>query len=182
MLLKQHCSITLATCTLGQVWSVWLPLITPTTLLMGPGFSDLPTVLKALLSWTDLLGYTASFGSRKFMTNEWRTSVHNFWEALHNEVTIFMKEHSNWGGLFFVVPILTRPWAPLCLLRTVPNESYHFWAVLLHKWLLQGVADIHEYSFKMLCLPIILINFSWAKSHNLFIMEKSKFTLLFNIC
>ena len=31
-------------------------------------------------------------------------------------------------------------------------------------------------------LPIILINFSWAKSHNFFKMEKSKFTLLFNIC
>ena len=32
-------------------------------------------------------------------------------------------------------------------------------------------------------LPIsILINFSWANSHNFFIMEKSKFTLLFNIC
>ena len=30
-----------------------LPPITPTTLLIGPGFSDLPTVLKALLSWTD---------------------------------------------------------------------------------------------------------------------------------
>ena len=28
----------------------------------------------------------------------------------------------------------------------------------------------------------ILINFSWAKSHNFFIMEKSKLTLLFNIC
>ena len=48
---------------------------------------------------------------------------------------------------------------------TVPNESYHLWAVLLHKWLLWGVADIHEYSFKMPYLPIILINFSWAKSH-----------------
>ena len=44
------------------------------------------------------------------------------------------------------------------------------------------VVDIHEYSFKMPYLPIILINFSWAKSHNFFIMEKSKFTLLFNIC
>ena len=44
------------------------------------------------------------------------------------------------------------------------------------------LADIHEYSFKMQCLPIILINFSWAKSHNFFIMEKSKFTLIFNIC
>ena len=38
------------------------------------------------------------------------------------------------------------------------------------------------YSFKMLYLPFILIKFSWAKSHNVFIMEKSKFTLLFNTC
>ena len=44
------------------------------------------------------------------------------------------------------------------------------------------LTDIHEYSSKMPCLPIISINFSWAKSHNCFIMEKSKFTLLFNIC
>ena len=63
-----------------------------------------------------------------------------------------------------------------------PNNSHHFWAVLLHKWLFLGVADIHEYSFKLPCLPIISINFSWARSHNLFIMEKLKFTLLFNIC
>ena len=28
---------------------------------------------------------------------------------------------------------------------TVPNNSYHFWAILLHKWLFQGVADIHKY-------------------------------------
>ena len=34
----------------------------------------------------------------------------------------------------------------------------------------------------MPCLPIILINFSWAKSHNFFIKQKSKFTEIFNIC
>ena len=65
---------------------------------------------------------------------------------------------------------------------TVPNNSYHFWADSLQKWLFLGMADIHEYWSKMPCLPIIFTNFSRGKSHNLFIMEKSKFTLLFNIC
>ena len=65
---------------------------------------------------------------------------------------------------------------------TDPNNSYHFWAGLLYKWLFYGVADNHEYWSKMPSLPIISINFSWAKSHNFFIMEKSKFTMLFIIC
>ena len=80
----------------------------------------------------------------------------------------------NWNGKKISTKLLYS--------TTVPNESYHFWAVLLHKWLLRGVADIHEYSFKMPYLPIILFNFSWAKSHNFFIMEKSKLNLLINIC
>ena len=32
------------------------------------------------------------------------------------------------------------------------------------------------------CPPSIFTNFSWAKSHNFFIMEKPKFTEIFNIC
>ena len=39
-----------------------------------------------------------------------------------------------------------------------------------------------EYWSKMPGLPIISINFSWAKSPNFLIMKKSKFTFLFNIC
>ena len=39
------------------------------------------------------------------------------------------------------------------------------------------MADIHEYSFKMSYLPIILINFSWAKSHNFFQNGKIKIHL-----
>ena len=32
------------------------------------------------------------------------------------------------------------------------------------------------------CPPCIFTNFSWAKSHNFFIKQKSKFTEIFNIC
>ena len=28
---------------------------------------------------------------------------------------------------------------------TVPNNSYHFWANLLHKWSFLGMNDMHEY-------------------------------------
>ena len=28
---------------------------------------------------------------------------------------------------------------------TVPNNSYRFWADLLHKWSFMGMTDIHEY-------------------------------------
>ena len=50
------------------------------------------------------------------------------------------------------------------LLCTVVNNSYHFWADLLYKWLYLGIMNIdpkcHAY------LLYVLTNFSWAKSHN----------------
>ena len=52
----------------------------------------------------------------------------------------------------------------------VPNNSYHFWADLP----LEGMADIQKYWFKLLKLPSISTRFSWAKSHNFFIMENQK--------
>ena len=52
------------------------------------------------------------------------------------------------------------------LLSTVPNESYHLCSKTAQK-----------YSFKMPSLPIILINFSWAKFHNFFIMEAEIYIL-----
>ena len=62
-------------------------------------------------------------------------------------------------------------------LLTVPNNSYRFWADLLHKWSFKGMTDIHEYWSKLPCLPIILINFPRAATSNIFfIMKKSKFT------
>ena len=60
------------------------------------------------------------------------------------------------------------------MFSTVPNNSYHFWADSLHKWLFLGMADIHEYWSKMPCLPIILTNFSRGKSHNFFHNGKIK--------
>ena len=44
------------------------------------------------------------------------------------------------------------------------------------------MADIHEYCSKITWLPCILTRFSWAQSHNFFIMDNRKFTQLFNIC
>ena len=32
---------------------------------------------------------------------------------------------------------------------TVPNNSYRFWADLLHKWSFKGMTDIHEYWSKL---------------------------------
>ena len=75
---------------------------------------------------------------------------------------------------------------------TFDNQSY--WTKSIWNWSLTHSCQYIEYFIntvksqvltspsKMPCLPIILINFSWVKFHNFFIMEKSKFTLLFNIC
>jgi hypothetical protein len=57
---------------------------------------------------------------------------------------------------------------------TVPNNSYRFWADLLIDGRVKGIADIHKYWSKMPKLPCILTRFSWAKSHNCFIIEKLK--------
>jgi hypothetical protein len=55
--------------------------------------------------------------------------------------------------------------------------------ISVHKWQFPGMADTYEYcSQHDAHQNSIFTNFSWAKSHNFFIMQKSKFTEIFNIC
>ena len=53
--------------------------------------------------------------------------------------------------------------------------------ISVHKWQFPGMADTHEYwsqhyAHLVVLPPSIFTNFSWANSHNSFIMQKSKFT------
>ena len=56
--------------------------------------------------------------------------------------------------------------------------------ISVHKWKFPGMADAwHSWILvPTWCPPSIFTNFSLAKSHNFFIMEKPKFTEIFNIC
>jgi len=56
------------------------------------------------------------------------------------------------------LPISVHKWQP-------PGHGWHTW-ILVQTW----------------CPPSIFTNFSLSKSHNFFIMRKSKFTEIFNIC
>ena len=64
---------------------------------------------------------------------------------------------------------------------TVPNNSFSFWPVFVHKWLFLGFGWPPWILIPIPCPPSILTNFPWAKYSNFFIMEYLKFTKLFNI-
>ena len=49
--------------------------------------------------------------------------------------------------------------------------------ISLHKWQFPGMAGWHpRILVPTWCPPSTFTNFSWAKSHNFFVMQKSKFT------
>ena len=56
------------------------------------------------------------------------------------------------------------------------------WLILVHKWQFTGYGWHPIILIPTQCPPIIFTNFSWAKSHNFFILQKSKFTEIYNIC
>ena len=62
------------------------------------------------------------------------------------------------------------------LKNTVANNSYHFWADLVLRWLFLGYGWYPWILTKMPWLPCILIRFSWAKSHTFFTMENWNLT------
>ena len=68
----------------------------------------------------------------------------------------------------------------MAMLNTVVCRIVRRLLISVHKWQFPGWPP--WILIPTLCPPSIFINFSLAKSHNFFIMQKSKFTEIFNIC
>ena len=72
----------------------------------------------------------------------------------------------------------------LCNSFTVACIIVRRFLISVHKWQFSDMtATGHLWILvPTWCPPCIFTNFSWAKSHNFFIKQKSKFTEIFNIC
>ena len=98
--------------------------------------------------------------------------------AIENSLvsTISMKVLLEGGVRVILKPVLKKPlWALTKWLKVVYQVLIQWLTIAIIFELIYyincyfyGMADIHEYWSKMKCLPIVLTNFSWAKSHDFY--------------
>ena len=138
-------------------------------------FNVVVRALKCLLQWP--CREFRLVKTRNFNTPRLPTTIRwNFFEGVFLRLYFIMSFYFSRLSRLYSYNFHTEPLQSLT--KAIIFELFYYINDYFRVWL----TDIHEYSFKMPYLPNILINFSWAKSHNFFIMEKSKLTLLFNIC